>query len=221
MIINKKFDYKKLERIESEEGRRYLVDGVPLPSVTTILSSVADKSHLDKWINNVGVDKAEKIRNESATLGDGMHKNLERYIIGEDLKGTFMQKSLAKVIIKNAFGKIDEIWGSEVSLYSKGLYAGTTDLVGIHSGIPTIMDFKNSLREKKLEWIEDYRAQIAAYALAHNEIYNTDINRGVIMIATRDAKYQEFIFEGNSFKECVDIWLSKLQKYYKFSINDK
>lgn len=213
MLIQQKFNYKKLERVDSPDGRRYTVDGKALPSVTTILSKVKDMTHLNQWMENVGAEKAEKIKNEAAFLGDGMHKNLEAHILGNKLKGTYMAQALAKVVIKHGFPKINEIWGSEVSLYSEDLYAGTTDLLGVHDGVPAIMDFKNSLREKKKEWIEDYRAQLAAYALAHNEMFGTNIHKGVIMIATRDAKYQEFVFEGAEFDECINLWLKALEKY--------
>jgi genome maintenance exonuclease 1 len=131
------------------------------------------------------------------------------------MSGSFMAQTLAKVIIKNGLSKVNEVWGTEVSLYSTELYAGTTDLTGLHEGIPSIMDFKNSLKDKKREWIEDYFMQLAAYALSHNEMYGTDISRGVVMIATRDAKYQEFIIEGDEFKHYETMWANKVCAYYE------
>lgn len=220
MQLVNKFDYKPLERISTPNGRRYIVgEDNPLPSVTTILSAMKDMTHILEWKERIGEDKANKIVAESSGLGNGMHNLLEDYILGKEMKGQFMAKTLANVIIKKGLKKVSEVWGTEVSLYSKGLYAGTTDLIGVHDGIPTIMDFKNSLREKEKDWIVDYRAQIAAYALAHNEMYGTNISRGVIMIATRDAKYQEFIFEGKEFDECISLWLEILEKYYRLYPN--
>jgi len=221
MLILKKFDYQPLERTDGPNGRRYIVgEGKPLPSVTTILSKTKDLTHIKEWVNRVGEAEAERIKTEASGLGNGMHKNLERYILGEDMTGTFMAKALAKVIIKEGLPKVNEIWGTEVALYAKGLYAGTTDLVGVHNGIPSIMDFKNSIREKKKEWIEDYFMQLAAYSMAHNEMYNTDINRGVVMIATRDATYQEFIIEGDEFYHYQQMWAEKLCAYYDKYGND-
>jgi len=215
MLIQKKFDYKPLERAEGPNGRMYIVgEGRPLPSVTTILSKTKDLTHLLAWKARVGEVEAEKIKVEAGTLGNGMHKNLERHILGETMSGTFMAQALAKLIVREGLSKVDEIWGSEVSLYAKELYAGTTDLVGVHQGIPSIMDFKNSLKAKKKEWIEDYFMQLCAYAMAHNEMYGTNINRGVVMIATRDAKYQEFIIEGNEFVHYQTMWANKLCSYY-------
>lgn len=215
MLIVKKFEYQPLKRQESESGRRYIVgEGRALPSVTTILSKTKDLTHIKEWINRVGEAEAHRIKTEASGLGNGMHKNLENYILGESLSGTFMAKTLANVIIKHGLSKVSEVWGTEVSLYAKDLYAGTTDLVGIHNDIPSIMDFKNSLKEKEKAWIEDYFLQLAAYAMAHNEMYGTDIMRGVIMLVTRDGKYQEFIIEGDEFLHYQKLWAEKLYVYY-------
>ena len=215
MIINRKFDYKPLQRIDTGNGRRYIVGETrPLPSVTTILGKTKDLSHIKAWQNRVGLDEAEKIKSEASSLGNGMHKNLEKYILGQEMGGSWMSKNLANVIIKNALPKVDEVWGVEVGLYSKELYAGTTDLIGVYEGIPSIMDFKNSLKDKKKEWIEDYFLQCCAYSLSHNEMYGTDIRRGVVMIATRELKYQEFIIEGDEFTHYETMWANKLCAYY-------
>jgi len=215
MLIHNKFDYKPLQRTDGANGRRYIVgEGRPLPSVTTVLGKTKDLSHIRAWQARVGLAEAEKIKTEASNLGNGMHKNLEKYILGEEMSGSWMSKNLANVIIKEALPKVNEVWGVEVGLYSTELYAGTTDLIGVHDNIPSIMDFKNSLKDKKKEWIEDYFMQLAAYALAHNEMYGTDIRRGVVMIATRELKYQEFIIEGDEFTHYETMWANKLCAYY-------
>lgn len=216
MLIQKKFDYKPLQRVDSPTGRKYIVgEGRPLPSVTTILSKTKDLSHIKAWQERVGIDEANRIKTEASGIGNGMHKNLENYVLGESMNsGTLIAQTLAKVIVKHGLCNVDEVWGSEVGLYSTGLYAGTTDLVGLHKGVPAIMDYKNSIREKKKEWIEDYFMQLAAYTLAHNETYGTDIRKGVVMIATRDAKYQEFIIEGDEFTHYETMWANKVCAYY-------
>jgi hypothetical protein len=216
MLIQKLFDYRPLERVDTGNGRRYIVgEGRPLPSVTTILSKTKDMTHLNEWVKNVGEVEANRIKTEASTLGNGMHQNLENYILGKEMSGTLMAKTLAKVIIKQGLCKVSEVWGTEVALYSKELYAGTTDVIGLHDGIPSIMDFKNSLKDKKREWIEDYFMQCCAYKMSHDEMYGTDIKRGVIMIATREAKYQEFIIEGKELEHYTYMWLARLDKYYQ------
>ena len=215
MLINKVFDYRPLERVDTGYGRRYIVgEGRPLPSVTTILSKTKDMTHINEWIKNVGEAEANRIKTEASGLGNGMHKNLENYILGAEMSGTLMAKTLAKVIIKNGLSKVNEVWGTEVALYSKELYAGTTDLIGLWEGRPSIMDFKNSLREKQKEWIEDYMMQLCAYSLAHNEMFGTDIRQGVVMIATRDAKYQEFVIKDDEFIHYETMWANKVCAYY-------
>lgn len=215
MIITNKFDYKPLKRVDTGSGRRYIVgEGRPLPSVTTILSKTQDMTHLLEWRANVGEKEATRITTEASGLGSGMHNNIENHILGKPMSGSFMAKTLANLIIKKGISRVSEVWGTEVSLYSTGLYAGTTDLVGLHDGIPSIMDYKNSLKEKKREWIEGYFMQLCAYALSHNEMFGTDIHRGVIMIATRDANYQEFVIEGDEFTHYETMWANKVCDYY-------
>lgn len=216
MLVNNKFDYKPLDRVSGPSGRKYIVgEGRPLPSVTTILDKTSDKTFLVEWSNRVGVDKANKIKSEAAGLGGSMHQNLENYILGKDMLGSFMSKTLANVIIKNGLVNVNEVWGTEVALYSTELFAGTCDVIGLHNNIPSIIDFKNSLKDKKKEWIENYFMQCCAYAMSHNEMYGTNISRGVVMIATREAKYQEFIIEGDEFKHYETMWLDRVYSYYE------
>jgi hypothetical protein len=215
MKITNKFDYKPLKRVDTGNGRRYIVgESRPLPSVTTIIDKTSDKTFLIEWRKNVGEDEATRITTEASGLGTGMHNNVEKYILEKPMTGSFMAKALADVIIKKGLSKVTEVWGTEVSLYSTDLYAGTTDLIGINNGIPSIMDYKNSIKEKQREWIEGYFMQLCAYAMSHNEMYGTDIHRGVVMIATRDAKYQEFVIEGDEFTHYENMWANKVCAYY-------
>lgn len=215
MLINSVYDYKPLNRVDHPSGRKYIVgEGRPLPSVTTILSKTKDMTFLNEWKQSVGEEEAKRIVTEASGLGNGMHKLLENYILGLEMKGQLMAKILAKLIIEKGLCNVTEVWGTEVMLYSKELYAGTTDLVGLHSGVPAIMDFKNSLKEKKKEWIEEYFMQLAAYALSHNEMYGTDIHKGVVMMACRTGKYLEFVIEGDEFTHYETMWANKVYEYY-------
>lgn len=218
MIIEHLYDYRPIEREEISGERLYKVSNTSfLPSVTTVLSKTKDNTHLTEWIKSVGVEKAEQIKTEASTIGTFMHQNLENYIFERPMSGSLISKTLAKVIIKHGLSGVNSIWGSEVALFCKDLYAGTTDLVGVHHGTPAIIDFKNSLRSKKKEWIEDYFLQLAAYAMAHNEMFGTSINKGVIMMATRDAEYQEFIIEGDEFIHYETQWAERLARYYEMT----
>ena len=219
--VTHKFKYHTLTRVESNGVRFYETpSGTLVPSVTTILSSTKDPSHIVAWQQRVGVEAAEKIRNESARIGTGMHANLENAIFSRPLQGNYLEKTLANNIIKNGFAKLSEVWAVEAPLYSENLYAGTTDLVAVHmNGEPTIVDFKNSRNPKKSEWIDDYRAQLGAYALAHNEMYGTNIQQGMIMMACWTGDYQEFLFSGDDFVRCVELWIARLTKYLESCIS--
>lgn len=217
MQLDKRYNYNPIPRIDTPNGRFYVepLTGNHLPSVTTILAKTNDMTHINEWQEKIGEDKAKKIVKESSDLGTNMHKNLENYMLGIPMSGSFMAKALANLIIKKGLSKIDKVFGIEVSLFEQGLYAGTTDLIAQRNDKIVIVDFKNSRNPKKIEWIDTYKAQLGAYCLMHNSMYGTDVDQGLIMVATRDAEYQEFFFEGQAFEECKNLWLSRLEQYYE------
>lgn len=218
--ITSPYQYQELKR-KSVEGKRLYANpwGDPVPSVTTILDKTKPREKreaLNNWKKRVGEKKAQEITTEAANVGTIMHNMLESWSLNEEYTGTNMlqAKMMADTVIKNVEDDIDEVWGSEVNLCYPGLYAGTTDLVGIYKGRPTIMDFKQTNRPKKREWIDDYFIQLAAYADAHNELYGTNIKKGVVFMCSKDFEYQEFVVEGNEFDKYHQQWLKKLEEYY-------
>jgi hypothetical protein len=221
MLLNNKFIYSKLTRDETTGKRLYACpDGIKVPSVTTVLDSTKDKTFLIEWRKRVGDAEATRISTESAGLGTLMHKHLENYAQGiERPKGNNivaeMARKMADTMINEAFCDIDEVWGIEASLYYPGLYAGTTDMVGIHKGKPAIIDHKTTKKAKKKEWIEDYFLQCCAYALAHNEVHKTDIRKCVINIVDRDAVLHPFIIEDDEFDFYAQKWTDRIDQYYK------
>ena len=224
-LLQPKFTYSKLTRDESSGKRLYATpDGHKVPSVTTILDKTKPaeaREALANWKKAVGEQKAQQITTEAANRGTRMHKYLEDYIKGEQLKESvsnpYAQQSLimAKKVIEAGFINIKEVWGSEVPLYFPELYAGTTDCVGIHDGDEAILDFKQANKPKKIEWIEDYFLQLTAYALAHNEIHGTNIRKGVILMCSKDYEYQEFILEPTDFDYWTNRWCDRVAQYYR------
>jgi ATP-dependent exoDNAse (exonuclease V) beta subunit len=229
MIISK-YNYSPLAR-ESVEGKRHyaLPDGSRVPSVTTILERTKPeeaKQKLQEWRNRVGHERAQQITTEAANRGTRMHTYLERYVKNDDIgdfpTNPFAQPSwfMAAKVILEGLQHANEYWGSEVPLYYSGLYAGTTDLVGVWKGQPAIMDFKQSNKVKKREWIDDYFLQLAAYAEAHNDTYGTAINTGVILMCVKPATeqdepvYQEFVLEPQDFAHWRDQWMRRVELYY-------
>ena len=229
-MIIEKFNYTPLAR-ESVEGKRHyaLPDGSRVPSVTTILERTKPqeaRQALQEWRNRVGHERAQQITTEAANRGTRMHTYLERYVkqddIGEFPSNPYAQPSwfMAAKVILEGLQHADEYWGSEVPLYYSGLYAGTTDLVGVWKGQPAIMDFKQSNKVKKREWIDDYFLQLAAYAAAHNDTHGTDIKTGVILMCVKpkteqdDPVYQEFVLEPRDFAYWSEQWMRRVELYY-------
>ena len=218
MKKNDKYKYVGVTRTEEHGSRTYDVLGLRLPSVTTILSRTKDQSYLDKWKAKVGHEEAERIKNYSSSRGTAMHKFLEKYIEGvgyEDLTPLGQEaKIMAQKIIDTGLKNITEYYGSEVALYYHGLYAGATDLVCMHNGMESIIDFKQANRPKRKEWIDDYYLQIAAYAMAHDHMHGSQIRQGVIMICTPDSYYQEFKIQDEELKKYRHKFLERLSQYY-------
>ena len=217
-----RYKYDELKQINDSVTRKrvYLTpDGEKLPSVTTILSSTKDMTHLNEWKKRVGEENARRITTEAAGIGTAMHANLERFLCGmERQPGNnvvhVQANKMAEVIIQNGLKNVDEVWAMEQSLYFPGLYSGTTDLCGMFNGKPAIMDHKQTNKPKKEEWVEDYKLQLVAYAMAHNEVYGTDIKTGIVFMCSRDLQYQQFEVTEETFPKYRDMWLDKVEEYY-------
>ena len=221
-LIVERYKYDKIERTSVEGKRKYLTpDGFAVASVTTILDATKDKTHLHAWRKRVGDKKATEITTEAAGVGTRMHKYLEDYIDTavwpSPGSNPYAQQAhkMAEQIKQHALSNVDEIWGSEVNLYVPQMYAGTTDLVGVYKGKPAIMDFKQSNKPKKVEWIEDYFLQLVAYAEAHNELHGTDICEGHVFICTRDCEYQQFDILPSEYNDWRNEWYNRVYKYYE------
>ena len=222
---NSKYTYVDASRIEDQGTRLYDVNGSRLPSVTTILGATKDQQFLKEWKAKVGEQEADRIKNLSSNRGTAMHKFLEHYILGtgyDDLTEIGQAaKAMAKKVIDIGLAPVEEYYGSEVTLYYPGLYAGSTDLVCVHNGKDSIVDFKQSNRPKKEEWIEDYKLQIAAYAMAHDYVHNSSIEQGVIMVCTPDLYYQEFVVSGAELRRYKHMFLKRLDMYYDLKFDEK
>ena len=216
MKLNKKYTYKHYNRFSDTTGRKYLVDNVKVPSVTTILSATKDRRFLDNWRRRVGEKEADRIMQQASTVGTEMHQVLEYTLTGQgyynDMDEGAKPRRMAQVILDNL--KLDEIWGNEISLQYNNQFAGTADLTAVAYGKPSIVDFKQSNRIKKEEWVEDYKLQLGAYYLAHTANYGP-IEQGVIAMCSRDLQYQEFKLSEADLREYGDKFLERLEQYHK------
>ena len=218
MKWNKKFEYVRGPRSTVQGSRTYDIEGKPLPSVTTILDKTKDQDYIIKWKKRVGIDEATRIKNLSSKRGTAMHKFIEKHLEGtgyDDITTIGREaKPMARKIIEDGLAPLEEVWGSEVTLYYPDLYAGTTDLVGIYNGLETLIDYKQSNRPKQREWITDYFLQVGAYCLAHDYLYNTRIKQAIIMVCTPDLYYQEFKVEGIDLRQQKYNFMDRLEKYH-------
>ena len=224
MVMKKNNSYRypktQLEKIEGKP--HYVFDKEKLPSVTTILDatqSAEKREALANWRASKGEAEATRIVDESGARGTAMHKILEMYILEQGyLDETNVGKqahNMAMQVINSGLSNVTEYYGTECTLYYPGLYAGQTDLVGIHKGSDAIIDFKQTNKPKNREWIDDYFLQLSAYAMAHNILFNTQIAKGVIMMCSKDNYYQEFVVEGSEFQKYKHNFLRRVDEYYK------
>jgi genome maintenance exonuclease 1 len=221
MKWNKLYEYPKSIRSLIKDERHYEIGSSKLPSVTTILnvtSSDEKRASLAKWKAKVGEVEAERVKNTAATRGTAMHSHLEYHLNGQGLLDLSdeggVARNMAQTIIDKGLGDLHEIWGNEVVLHYPDLYAGQTDLVGIYQGRDSIIDFKQTNKPKKDEWITDYYLQGAAYATAHDCIYNTNIEQIVVLMCTPDNFFQRFIINGQRFRDYKSEWLRRVDAYY-------
>ena len=95
-------------------------------------------------------------------------------------------------------------------------------------GNESIIDYKQTNKPKKQEWIQDYYLQLVAYALAHNEVYKTNIRKGVVLMCVKpdtdemgnlltEPQYQEFTLEPSEFDYWEQEWWKRLELYYTIS----
>ena len=222
MKHNNCYIYPKTVREAIDGARHYDTGKEKLPSVTTILGATKTQEAQDsiaRWQAKVGMEQATRIKEQAAARGTDMHTHLEKHILGEgylDLRPEGkIAKQMADTIISKGFNDLQEIWGSEVVVYYPGLYAGATDLVGVYDYEDSIIDFKQSNKPKRKEWIEDYLVQLGAYAMAHNYVYKTEITQGVILMCTPDNYFQKFTVKGKEFIKYQHQFLERVDKYYE------
>lgn len=232
-MLIEKYNYRSIDR-NSVNGKRIytLPDGSQVPSVTTILDRTKPQEKreaLNNWRKRVGEEQAQQITTEAANRGTRMHKYLEDYVRNNRVltdPGTnpYSQQAhrMAKEIIDNGLANVQEVWGIEVPLYVEGLYAGTTDACGLYNNQPSIIDYKQTNKPKKTEWIEDYFLQLCAYAAAHNETHGTDIRQGVILMAVapkpnEQPQFQKWVLQGNEWNIWMDRWFDRVEQYYKLA----
>ena len=222
MKWSNKFNYPKSTRSIEDGYRKYFLGEEKLPSVTTILSatkSEEEKAALANWRERVGFKEANRIKTEASSRGTSMHSYIEDYLRGRINESFFesneQYKNMAKEIIEKGIdNKLDEIYGIEETLYYPEQYAGTADLIGIYQGNDVVIDFKQSNKPKKTDYIQDYFLQLGAYTLAHDVVHGTKMKAGIILLCTKDILFQEFKIEGAELEMYQNLFLGRVKKFY-------
>ena len=228
MKLNTKYNYPKSIRAYYNGQRLYDVNSEKLPSVTTILNATKteeQRASLERWRQKVGTKEADHISRQSLNRGSEMHSFLELFLLGKlnlDLLGdNTLERKMADQIIENGLrDKLSEVWGVEATLFYPSKFAGACDLVGVYESKQTILDFKQGNKPRKDEWNEDYYLQLGAYSLAHNHVYGTNINQGVILLCTKDLMFQRFIIDSERLKDYQKKFLERVDQYYNMKLND-
>ena len=223
MQWNNKFTYPKSMRSMVSGSRMYAVNQQKLPSVTSILQATQSeekKASLANWKARVGAAEANRIKNDASSRGTSMHSHLEKYLLGQlnlellEEEASKSKKMADEIIEQGIKGKLSEIYGTEATLYYPSKYAGTCDAVGVYEGQETIIDFKQSNKPKKEEYVDEYYHQLAAYSLAHNVVYNSNITQGIVLLCTVDNLFQDFRIQGKKLEEYQNKFLEKVEQYY-------
>ena len=221
--INKKFYYPTSTRKIIDGKRHYLVGEEKLPSVTSILAacqSEEKKQKLAEWRAREGEANAQRIMENAASRGTLMHSVLEGHLLNRPVvdltpEGQLATNMAKQIVDQGLTNKLQELWAAECVLFYPDMYAGACDGVGIYEDKEAIIDFKQTNKPKRKEWIEDYFLQLAGYAIAHNQIYQTNIQFGIILMCSKDLFYQEFRVEGEEFRHYANEWWKKVDQYYK------
>lgn len=205
-------------------GRRFydITPDIAYPSITTVLGHTVPEEQsgwIEKWRNRVGHAKADKVRDDAATRGTNVHLMLERHVRGEDPRVSEFPEAHGKIFnsLKSAIGSVNTVYGQEVVLYSHVLeVAGRCDMVAEHEGELAIVDYKTSTRAKGVEDIDDYWAQTAFYAIAHNEMFGTDISKLVIMMGVENKLPR--IFKGRVTDQHLEELAVRTAKFYEETV---
>ena len=199
----------EMNAVTTQKGRRYRTpEGVDLPSITTVLSILSRESIM-KWRKRVGAEEANRISHRASTRGTAVHAIIEKYINNEenfkdgytpDIIGSFLD---LKPILDDRIGRV---YAQEAPLYSNHLgVAGRVDCVAEFDGQLSIIDFKTSMKPKRLDWIKNYFMQESAYAIMWEERTSRPITQLVTIISVDNHEPQIFI-------EHRDNWVRPLRE---------
>ena len=208
-IYNPIYTYDNHEVIKRNNFRYYKIENLLVPSVTSIL-----RLSRSNQANNYSSQQAD-----SFEIGNIMHDYLDKYIRNQNIdientKNFQIACNLSKVIIDNIFPIVTSFIASEATVHDYYNYAGTLDLLAVIDDKLTIIDYKSSYRKKSSHLIDEHFQQLAAYAIAHDRMHNTDIKQAMLFIVYKDSYEFEILTADLSLlNDYKYMWQDKL-KYY-------
>ena len=215
------------------------------PSVTSVLGETSDKTGLDAWRNRIGHEKADRIGKDATDRGTVMHRLCELYLnLPASMKETDRLEetlslarlddeidqfdSRAKIVggmlfynyIKSgSFNEIKQVIAQEKFLWTSrdGGFAGTLDNLSVLVSDETgIVDFKTARKPKDEKWIEDYKRQVSAYAVAVWDRLGIKVNTCRIWISNEQSiSPQHFRMSSSEMRDYYFSCREKLEEFYK------
>lgn len=216
----------QLEIIDTPDGRFYVTPTGILPSVSTILSTTSDRSSIESWRRSIGADEADRIMMASASIGTDVHSVMESLVLGRDhpmnMRSVRERLILSMVsgISEAMVGHLGEVFGCETRLYYDGLYAGTADLIANWDGEPCIIDYKTMRNGFKDDALSKFFMQTCAYALAYNNMFDTDIRSCVIIECDHERRVRSTHLSRRDFGVYRGLWIDALEAYYDNRIKE-
>ncbi len=205
-------ELQEMNAVTTDTGRKYKTpEGVNLPSITTVLS-ILSRDSIAKWRKRVGEEVANQISTRASGRGTRVHEIIEKYIDNDpNFKDGYTPDIIQSFLaVQNILDdRIGDVYAQEAPLYSNHLgVAGRVDCVADFDGKRSIIDFKTSMKPKKLDWIKNYFMQESAYAIMWEERTGQPITQLVTIISVDNADPQVFV-------EHRDNWVRPLRDTIK------
>ena len=205
-------ELQEMNAVTTDTGRKYMTpEGVNLPSITTVLS-ILSRDSIAKWRKRVGEEVANQISTRASGRGTRVHEIIEKYINNDpNFKDGYTPDIIQSFLaVQNILDdRIGDVYAQEAPLYSNHLgVAGRVDCVADFDGKRSIIDFKTSMKPKKLDWIKNYFMQESAYAIMWEERTGQPITQLVTIISVDNADPQVFV-------EHRDNWVRPLRDTIK------
>ncbi len=222
------FDTLLLPRINAksvrENGKQYYVDakGDRLPSVTTILNATKPQEQRDRlsnWKARVGTEEATRITSTASRRGTQTHKQIERYLLGEN--PVCSEASLPYwQSIQPVLEEVDTVRLVEGSVFHYNLsYSGKVDCVASYQGVPCVCEWKTADKPKgSIERLYEHPLQLTAYMGAVNEYYQDygiEIAHALLVVAIPEREAEVFWFEREAMNEYWRQWEVRVAQYWE------